>query len=162
MMNIDYAAYYRACFSSSVMLALFSGFFAFSVLIPLIKTIFSKERPIKNILGGTVVLMVPVFLLSLNIGTLAHGGIYLATEKETDAVEIHGTIEHIERMNEWCFPKMKGYCVYERDGSNGICFTIDGVKYQCPSMGDFRVGDRVTVVYLPKSKYILSLAFADE
>ena len=92
---------------------------------------------------------------SLNIGRLLHGGIYLITEREEDAVEISGTISSIENLSRFSFPELNKE--YRSVQPNGAKIMVGDIPCVATSSGDFAVGDYVTVLYLPQSKYVLSI-----
>lgn len=107
-----------------------------------------KEKLIATLLICTV-------FLSLNIGRLLHGGIYLITEREEDAVEISGTISSIENLSRFSFPELNKE--YRTVQPNGAKIMVGDIPCVATSSGDFAVGDYVTVLYLPQSKYVLSI-----
>lgn len=86
-------------------------------------------------------------------GVLQHGGIYLAKEAESDAVQMEGYISHIEGLNRYQIYRITGD--YELGDKKGYEFTINGIHCTAPAKGDLKVGDYVVVKYLPKSSYIL-------
>ena len=90
-------------------------------------------------------------LFSTGIGPLLNGGMYLFVEKETDAVEISGTITQIKGLDYSTLPTM-----------GGARFIIDHIPCTVMRKEGFEVGDEVTVVYLPKSGYVLSIMKIEE
>jgi len=158
-MEFSYFQYYRGCFVLPIILLVcFFGYLlvlSTETLITICKhhsMVFSKERIISIVL---LVIMV-LFFCSMNIGHLYNGGIYLYRENETSKIETLGTIENIEYMNQFQFPS-KLASEYKTDEVNGVCFTIDGTQYRAIAKGALDVGDDVRVVFLPNSRYILSI-----
>ena len=100
-------------------------------------------------------LLIGGFFLYLDGGRLVNGGVFLVSEKETDAVLASGTIESIELMGINQFGELKSE--YNVDELNGVCFTIDGMDYKAIAKGDLKIGDTVEFLFLPKSKYILEI-----
>jgi mRNA degradation ribonuclease J1/J2 len=84
-------------------------------------------------------------------------GIYLFSEKESNALVNSGTITDI--TNTYGNNKF----TYENKHSIASSYVyIDGEKYYIMYIGDFNVGDEVKFEYLPKSKVILSIYYADD
>lgn len=84
------------------------------------------------------------------------GGIYLLSETPDDAVVETGVIQYIVTPSARAF-HFKGTNV---NGAADI--TINGEIYLIEEVGNFGVGDTVTITYLPKSKVILSIFHAEE
>ena len=101
------------------------------------------------------VLLICAVFLSLNIGRLLYGGICLVAEREEDAVEISGTISSIENLSRFSFPELNNE--YRSVQPNGAKIVVGDVPCVAVSSGEFAVGDFVTVVYLPQSRYVLSI-----
>ncbi len=80
----------------------------------------------------------------------------MLNEKETDAVEMQGYISDIRGLGRFAFPKLKSDYGYGE--TNGVEFTINGVQCTAIVKGSLEVGDYVSVVYLPKSGYVLFIA----
>ena len=105
-----------------------------------------------------------LMLAPTNIRTLSNGGILLLNENENDATTYTGVIEKIYEPSE-LYHDFKSTYHFE-DGTSirqfGADITIDGKMYFAVCAGDFKVGDTVTITYLPKSKVILSIYHAEE
>lgn len=162
-MKFDYIQYYRGCFILPIiLLACFVIYLiglGVGTLMVIRKhniTMFTKERIISIVLSVILVL----FFCSMNISHLYNGGIYLYKENETSKIEALGIIENIEYMNQFQFPS-KLASEYKTDEVNGVCFTIDGTQYYAIAKGELDVGDDVVVVFLPQSRYILSIHKTD-
>ena len=100
-----------------------------------------------------------VFFTRMEGGILLNGGMYLFKEKEGAAVAYEGTIEEISFYNQYSFPNISKYH-HKHDELNNIygCeILVDNLTLKAPDSGDMSIGDRVLVVYLPNSKYILTI-----
>lgn len=136
--------------------------FAFLVgIVVFVCLIILKKK--KEICIALVALLLSIIFLPFNnrndIINLQNGGIYLIEEKEDDAISKTGIIENIVEPSER-FPQFKGY--YEGKYKYGADITISGEVYLAIDSGNFELGDRVTITYLPKSRVILSIYAVDE
>ena len=160
-MIFQYEDYFRACCSSMLIESVFLLFLLLPIVSSLIKRIlqgsFCFEDDYIKILG----IVVFVFMLSMCIGRLITGGIFLLKEKEEDSVEICGTIEIIEELNRFNFSEMgpmyREYRETKEGSTYGYQLQVSGTKMKLPVLGEFLPGDMVRVRYLPKSGYVLSI-----
>lgn len=159
-MNFDYKAYKTFCFAAP-------AFFVVAVTIVVFLhgawLIYVAHRGRwdwrKN--GLHLLILIGVaFTACIQVGVLLSGGMYLCDEQETDAVEMQGEITNIKGLGQFVFPVVKDGRGYEEE--NGYEFTIGGVKCAANRKGSLKVGDYVTVRYLPKSGYILYIAEIEE
>ncbi|MCM1111643.1 MAG: hypothetical protein NC399_00160 [Muribaculum sp.] len=159
-MYFDYEAYRAYCFESPMMcVVIFSLGLVGGILGAVIKAI-KKELVKEDIVFLRVGIPMVILVVSITGGELLYGGIYLYHEQETDAVEMQGEITDIKGLGDFVFPTVKDGRGYEEE--NGYEFTIDGVKCAANRKGSLKVGDYVTVRYLPKSGYILYIAEIEE
>ena len=149
-MYFEYAQYVRGCLVTPI----FASLFALSVLIPSIShfvSIIIQEKSFsRDMIKFLLVVLVCGFFLSMNVGRLLHGGIYLIYESESDAVELQGEILEIKELGRYSFPKLNteyGHSVT----ANGVQLVIDGIECTAVTRGTLEVGDKVTVTFLPKS-----------
>ena len=155
-MSFDYNAYFRSNFAVPIVVLLFF----LLCTIPLIKSFVSqvvKREPFTKELM-TMLFMIVCFaflIFSFSVNSLKNGGIYLANEKERDATT---KICIIEEINE----PSKLYPYFKHDHKYGADITVNGETYFAIESGEFKVGDKVTITYLPKSRVILSIYAADE
>ncbi len=161
-MQFSYSTYYHACLKAPLGIILFMICIFGLVAASFVKKIVTKRVKALDIVTNITVMCFCVFNICMNIGILAHGGIQLFSEKETDAVKIQGQIVSIEGLDMFSFPHFKteyGYTQLKagNGSANGVQFTIDGIRCQASTDGGFQVGDNVTVEYLPKSRFILSI-----
>ena len=152
-MYFDYSLYVRACLVVPAMLVLFA--LILFVCTGSACSFLMKKKDNKPIATVKFVLafLIISFFLCRNAGILAHGGISLLFEREEDAVVVYGHIQSIEELGAFSFPKIK--TEYGYANSSGVQLTIDGVHCKASTNGSIQAGDIVTVVYLPKSGYIL-------
>ena len=76
-------------------------------------------------------------------------------ERESSAVELRGEITEIIGLDRYSFPEFKTEYVY--DNKNGVQLIINGVKCTAVTQGTFEVGDKVIIMYLPRSGYVLEI-----
>lgn len=100
----------------------------------------SFTNNLKEIATLGFVCVIVVCAIISSISTLASGGAWLFVENETSSVEATGTITEIERV-----------------GKHEYQFMMNGTMYTIIDTGDFGEGDFVSITYLPKSKYVLSM-----
>lgn len=107
--------------------------------------------------GGAQALMMFLALIVLAgilVNTLfAGGGYHLITERAKDAVTVEGTIEQIQSGSIFSNPRYSA----NNETSNGYILTIDGISCTSMALGTLEVGDAVSVTYMPKSGYILTI-----
>lgn len=81
-------------------------------------------------------------------------GIYLLVENESSVMNSSGVITSIE--DAYNSPR------YYYEGNNNIrakIITIDDKDFYIYNIGDFEVGDNVTIEYMPKSTFILRIDY---
>lgn len=159
-MFFSYNQYVRGCFTIPVVTILFSGVAFISALLSFARKTYKKEISISNIVSNILIVSVIIFFIAMSAGRLSHGGYYLASESESDAVEIRGYIVTIKNLGRFEFPELKSDYGYGED--NGVQLTIGDIQCSAPVCGDFAVGDYVAVVYLPKSGYVLSILLCED
>lgn len=97
------------------------------------------------------ILLIVVAAILCNI--LLHGGIHLILERPGSAVTTQGTIEEINACGILESPKY----TFSGENSNGYKITIGDVTCTSMALGSLEVGDEVTVTYMPKSGFVLSI-----
>lgn len=158
-MNFDYNEYYMGCLWLPISVLFFWILGLTPAVIKLI-TYVIKYHTMPQIspqkwVAIIMVLAIFSFFICLDGGRLINGGIYLISEKESDALSTIGTIDNIELMTRYEFGELNSE--YKVNEHNGVCFTIDGIQYRAIAMGTLEIGDKVEVTYLPKSSYILKI-----
>lgn len=98
-------------------------------------------------------MLVCVFFIFINTSILLNGGIYLITERETDAVYTQGVIQSIEQLPQYSAPKYQT----NYGTSFGVKVNINGNNYNIITTEEFEIGTNVTIKYLPKSKFVLEM-----
>ena len=85
-------------------------------------------------------------------------GIHLLKESPKDAIMVTGTINNTFVL---MFLGIMKYNVKKGDiGFPGI--VLNGTKYYLPQLGEFEIGDTVSVRVLPKSKLVLEIALSED
>ena len=139
---------------SYILLCLFS---IIVIIVYIICLLVSKKGISKDVI---IFLLLFSYIMYKNIPNdvieLNTGGIYLLSETPDDAVVETGVIQYIVTPSARAF-HFKGTNV---NGAADI--TINGEIYLIEEVGNFGVGDTVTITYLPKSKVILSIFHAEE
>ena len=148
-MKFEYNEYYRMLVIASICIMTFSLIGILINIILLIKNNGYKKFD-KRIIKYLVSISVLTFLFSLGAAPFKHGR-HLITEKETDKINVIGEVD--------CIKKTYGINKYSYNDVNSFArhISIDGEVYYIMYIGDIKIGDKVEVEYLPKSKVILSI-----
>lgn len=159
--------YYRSSLCLCAAIFLVCGILLFKGCISGILTIkkhtenTNKIKSITHGIGIVLALGLSIFFIISSIGGLRYG-IYLITEKESDALVLHGEIEEIKELRNQLVHNYKNankYTTehYNIDELNAHLITISGKKYYCMVKGKLKVGDAVEITYLPKSTIVLEV-----
>ena len=151
-MDFDYSQYFEACLLNPIVVSVFF----LSVLTPVIIQNIKKFKVSvnkKEIIKFVLILGVFIMFFVINASRLLFGGIYLIFERVPDSVILEGEIQAIVEVDNFEFPII--------DSGNAVRFIIQGKECTAISRGDFQVGDYVTIRYLPRSKYVLSIKEAN-
>ena len=97
-------------------------------------------------------LMICCALLLINCSRMKRG-IYLPFERQQQLESITGNIDQFERDR--FSPRFSLTIGSEETYSYGGIVVIDGEAYYCLSYHNWRDGDNVSILYLPKSRIIL-------
>lgn len=112
----------------------------------------SNARKLADVLlplGVSVVLIIYIVIIPLS-----RGNINLLREREDDAVRISGQIESIKAMEDTLYGQTRMYeFVINETKCVAVYVPAEGAKATTP----FNAGERVEVLYLPLSGYILSI-----
>ena len=98
-----------------------------------------------------VAMLVVAVLLGKNLVT--GGGIHLVYERPKAAVTVEGTVETVKANSIWTGVRYTAY----GESTSGYTYTIDGKELTGMAKGTLEPGDEVTVTYLPKSGFVLSI-----
>ena len=163
-MYFDYAGYVRECLNIPLedLISIILGTLA-AIIVGI-----SMRRTLRTLPGIRLIILIVVLgtieSMYLYIGRLSYGGIYLLREKESDAVEMQGEITEITGLNYYSFPRIE--CDYydnlKYGDPTGYEFTINGIQCTAPVKGSLKVGNYVSVTYLPKSGYILYIDMVEQ
>lgn len=148
-MIYDYNTYYRQnCIVPLLLLLFATSLFAF-FLVQFLKYRLSHSAGVP--LGTIVGIVISLFLIIVNIIPLARGGIYLVTEKETDAIQLSGKIEQTIEIG------FVGGAKYGVDNNHGYGegIVVNGEMYYVTTYYDYEIGDDIVFWALPKSRFVL-------
>lgn len=151
-MTFDYSVYFRQ--NCVVPLGL-AGFCLIVCIIAFVS--FFKDRGKHLDANGVVIIAIVLFLLSINLVPLFRGGIHLLYEKETDQIQVTGTIEKTMGIDFFTGAKYDT----ENNNGNGEIIVVNGKKYYLMTYGDFGVGDDVVLDVLPRSGFVLKMEIAE-
>ncbi len=148
-MKFEYNEYYRMLVIGSICIMTIS---LIGILIDIILIIKNNGyiKFDKRIIKYLVSIIVHAFFFSLGAAPFKHGR-HLITEKETDKINVIGEVDRIK--NTYGINKY----VYKDENSFAYYIYIEGQEYYIMYIGDIKIGDKVEVEYLPKSKVILSI-----
>ena len=90
-------------------------------------------------------------ILAVNLFT--SGSFHLIYERPKAAVTVEGTLDEVEAGSIWSGIRYS----YEGENTNGYTYTVDGMELKGMAKGTLEAGDQVTVTYLPKSGYVLTI-----
>ena len=156
--SINYMDYYNSCCLFPLIICVFNCIHIVLVVIDVVINALHHSLKPGRSLFCIFALLILGYLTMINAGRLLNGGWFLLNEKEEDAVTTSGIIEDITDNNRFIFAELGShYKQYANTPLNGVTMVIDGKQFRLVSYDSFRVGDRVIVRYLPKSKYILDL-----
>lgn len=149
-MSFEYDAYLSVCFIIPTIVILTFVLLMISCTVTLIKNSKDSSKRRESITGFVFMLVIFGIIVVSQINYLSSGGIYLATEKESDAVTQTITIENVCEPSER-FPNFKYNHKFGADitSGNGEYFAI--------SCSKFSVGDIVNITYLPRSGFVLKI-----
>ena len=154
-MIYDYNVYYR---QNCIVPLIFSLFCAFCMA-KTVRFMWKKfsttplRQCIKEIAISGIAIALLIFLTAVNLINLSRGGIYLLFEKETDIIEVSGVIEDTIEIDAWTG------CKYgtENNHGRGEALIVNGKKYYLTTYGDLKVGDKVILKVLPRSKFVIEM-----
>ena len=130
-----------------------------------IKQIIAKGISADKAMEFLLPLLTGIFLIRMEAGILLNGGIYLFKENETVSVTVEGIVEEITPYSQFSFYSLPNIIKYHNeygterlsDVIHGCRIVVDNTVLKAPEKGTLSPGDRVTVTFLPKSGYILSI-----
>ena len=161
-MEILYIDYYHNCLILPVRILLFFSFTALRGAVFYLKDIITKGLSAESAAMFLVCFLIWLFFFRIMAGYLYNGGIYLLREKEEASITTEGTVEEIIPFDEFSFPNIRSY--HHEYGSEtysntyGCRIVVDDLILKAPDSGPLSPGDHVSVTYLPKSGFILSIS----
>lgn len=154
-MAFDYSVYYRQNCMVPLGLLAFTCFWLFLLIRSWIKGPSAKEERtgVLQTSAKLLGLVIGLQLAAINVLPLARGGVFLLTEKETDAVHLSGVIEETMDLAsvegfKYDVPENKGY---------GQTVTVNGRTWYLMTYGALQPGDPVEMDVLPKSGLVLRI-----
>lgn len=147
-MNFDYSQYFEACLLNPIIVSVFFLSALTPAIIQSIKK-FKISVNKKEIIKFVFLLSIFILFFIVNVGRLLYGGIYLTFERVSDCKILEGEIQDIKEVDNFLFPII--------DSGKAVRFLIQGKECTAISQGDFQIGDYVTIKYLPRSRYVLSI-----
>ena len=149
-MKFEYNDYYKVLVIASIVVMTFSLIGLLINLFLLIKNN-GYIKFDKRIIKYLVSIVVLAFFFSLGAAPFKHGR-HLITEKETDKINVIGEVDRIKKTY-----GINKYSYNNEVNSFAYYIYIEGQEYYIMYIGDIKIGDKVEVEYLPKSKVILSI-----
>ena len=155
-MQFEYVQYLKGCLLLPVAISIATLALFLPPLFHFIVNIFARKMMLRDYGRFLFAILLCSIFLFINIGRLSHGGIKLINENESDAVEVSGKIIEINRLGRWAFPELNAE--YNPRVPNGVQIVLDnGIVCTAITYGPFAIGDSVTMIYLPQSRYVLSI-----
>ena len=105
--------------------------------------------------GQSVVFFVLMVVIGavLIVNLITSGSFHLIYERPKAAVTVEGTLETVKAGSVWSGIRY----TYDGESTYGYTYTVDGVELKGMAKGTLEAGEEVTVTYLPKSGYVLSI-----
>ena len=153
-----YDSYYTINFEFPLTAIIFCSVLSISYVVSLPQKIKHQQLTTKGVISGLLFLAVAVYLITLNVQVLARGGIYLCSEKESDAVVMQGIVEKIEECDNSYNQKYGRGSTNNGSTSFGVKIFIEGNCYYSITSGNLQPGDDAIITYLPKSRFVLKIS----
>jgi len=105
--------------------------------------------------GQSIVFFVLMVVIGavLVVNLITSRSFHLIYERPKAAVTVEGTLEQVKAGSVWSGIRY----TYEGQNTYGYTYTIDGLELKGMAQGTLEPGEEVTVTYLPKSGYVLSI-----
>ena len=157
-MIFDYAYYLRVVFYVPLGISLFLCLLLFLQGWDFLKSAFpllvkNGRLDWKTGLRYLVGLCVILFFAIMEGRALFGEGIRLLKDNPENAQEMIGTLEGITRLDSSSIHK---YTIGDQT-SHGVLLQVDGQTFTAMDSGKYRPGDRIRLLYLPESHYVLEL-----
>lgn len=164
-MTFNYEYYKKEACTYPIVLIIFFGIIFIVCFINTLIAFFNKKVTIANKLKLIFVfflaLSITSFSMIYSIGRLNYGK-YLINETQDDALEFNGTIEKIEEVkNPLAHTYKYAPIEFNKDKMNAHLMTISGKTFYFMIKWNLEVGDKVKIIYLPKSTMVLEVAIED-
>ena len=145
-------------FTNNLMLPVFGLAFiavpTFRLVMRLLEQYATGKRRV-NWDGQSIVFFVAMVIIGVLLAKnlVTGGGVHLIYERPKAAVTVEGTLESVKPHSIWNGIRYTAY----GESSSGYAYTIDGQTLTGMAKGTLEAGDEVTVTYLPKSGFVLSI-----
>ena len=156
--EFSYNDYYLINFANPFVVAIGSFSILLCTIVSLFRSIKRGQYTAKTIVPCLIGFVICVYFIIINVQTLARGGIYLCSEKESEAVVIQGTIEEIEECDNSYNQKYGRSATNDGTTSFGVKILIEGNCYYAITSGGLQPGDDAIITYLPKSRFVLRIS----
>ncbi len=105
--------------------------------------------------GQAIVFFAAMIVVGVLLGKnlITGGGIHLTYERPKAAVTVEGTLESVQPLSAWSGIRYMAY----GESSSGYEYTIGDLNLTGMAKGTLEAGDAVSVTYLPKSGFVLSI-----
>ncbi len=153
-----YNDYYRINFVDPIIVAIGSTIALLIAIVSLLQDVKRGQLTARNILSYFMVFAICVYFITINAQTLARGGIYLCSERESDAVVVQGIIEKIEECDNSYNQKYGRSATNDGTTSFGVKIIIEENCYYAITSGSLQPGDDVILTYLPRSRFVLKIS----
>lgn len=149
-MSFDYNEYYHALvLSPAIFLAFGFVIFVLGIIFQIKPQLMPRKIKEQFKFAGLLISLLALLISLFVVTTTSHFS--LIHDKEEQVIETSGTITkmYFDRYH------MKMY--YENEYVNPMYIVISDKTYYIMTIGDFEVGDEVTIDYLPKSMIIMNI-----
>lgn len=155
-MQFEYTQYLKGCLLLPAAISIATLALFLPPLFRFIVNILTRKMMLRDYGRFLFTIALCSFFLCMNIGRLSHGGLKLINENESDAVEVSGRIIEIIELGRCSFPELNSE--HNPRVSNGVQIVLDsGIVCTAITYGPFVIGDNVTIIYMPQSRYVLSI-----
>lgn len=156
-MDFDYGEnIFRNCLLFPTIFGIITALFSLFLVLGTVLMIKDNDR-FKEVCASILVSAIAIFFVVWNSLILYNGGFALFTERNEDALVMTGEITEMEDVSTFVFSYTS--TDYGSGDSAGSRLTVNGIELKGPGVigTSFDVGDTVTVIYMPKSGYIVSI-----
>lgn len=155
--EFSYSDYYEINFALPAVVVIGFSTMLLSAAVSLFGAIRRRQVTGANIVSSLLGITICVYLITTNVQTLVRGGIYLCSEKESDAVTAQGIVEEVEECDNSYHQKYGRSATHNGATSFGVKIIMEGNCYYAITSGSLQPGDKGIITYLPKSRFVLRI-----